>query len=91
VNVGVMPRTRAGLEVATLDGEAVVFDPTHFVVHHLNAAGLAVWERCDGATSVEHVVVELAARFDVDSALVRADLDELLDRLRAEGLLEASA
>jgi hypothetical protein len=87
----VMPRTREGLEVAALDGEAVLFDPVRFVVHHLNAAGLAVWERCDGTTPVERVVADLAAAFGVDVALVRRDLEELVQQLRAEGLLEAAA
>jgi PqqD family protein of HPr-rel-A system len=85
---GIMPLARRGLEVATLDGEAVVFDPDRFVVHHLNPAGLAVWARCDGATPVDEVVADLAADFGVDPGRVGEDLDDLLARLEAEGLLD---
>lgn len=53
----------------------------------LNATALALWELCDGETSVEEMVGAVAALFSADEELMRHDLEETFDQLSRAGLL----
>jgi hypothetical protein len=89
--LGDRPVGIADVELAVLEGEAVVFDVQASMVHHLNAIAAATWLCCDGETSVTEIIDELADVFavtDSDSldALAGA-VHNSLERLAAEGLL----
>jgi pyrroloquinoline quinone biosynthesis protein D len=59
----------------------------------LNDTGAAILRLCDGRRSVDDIAGELAGRYTVagdggrDGGEVRADVAELLDRMRREGWL----
>ena len=85
------PQGIAEVEVAVFDGEAVLFDATSSMVHHLNAVPAATWLCCDGETTVAEMLDEL---IDVFSATEPADIETLtsavhesLARFATEGLL----
>ncbi len=54
----------------------------------INETGEAVWELLNGRRTLEDIAMELAARFDVEPARARADVEELLDQLHAAALVE---
>ncbi|MBN2309547.1 MAG: PqqD family protein [Candidatus Hydrogenedentes bacterium] len=87
-----LPRKRAGVQVQEFGGEVVLFDEDGRRVHVLNATAQAIWRSCDGVTTLESLVGELAAAFSgVDDGTLRADIAATLERFRAEGLLESAA
>lgn len=65
--------TRAGS-----DDRGLALDPT----------ALALWELCDGETSVDEMTLAVCALFDAKPATVRPDITAVLDKLDAAGLLE---
>ena len=79
------PRARSrGLLVEELDGETLVYDLDSHEAHCLNRAAALVWDRSDGATSVE-ALADLLPKAGLPSDV---DLVWLtLDRLDRAGLL----
>jgi hypothetical protein len=57
-------------------------------MYSLNPTAAFVWERCDGARTVDAILAELLGAFAVEPAVARADLAEFLAAAVAEGLLE---
>jgi hypothetical protein len=49
--------------------------------------GSAIWEQLSGAPSLDEICATLHARFDVDEAVIREDLNALIDQLCHEGLI----
>ena len=70
-----------------LDGESVVLNLDSGVYFTLNMTGTAVWERIDGATSLEEIGRGLCEQFEVTSEQAQRDLLELTRTLMDEGLV----
>jgi Coenzyme PQQ synthesis protein D (PqqD) len=65
----------------TLDTEALVVDVKGGLLYPLNTVGARIWELCDGARSVDEIMVALVAEFDAPEATIRRDATEFIDRL----------
>jgi len=83
-----VPQVRSGLALAELDGEAVLLDEAHGLVHALNATATLVWSRCDGSASLGEIVSELTASFGGDQRAVQKDVMAVADILVRRGLVE---
>lgn len=70
-----------------VDG-GMVYDPRGQTVHHLNQSAACVWEACQRGEGREQMAAALCARFEVEARRARADVDALLARFAAAGLLE---
>ncbi|MBN2360451.1 MAG: PqqD family protein [Deltaproteobacteria bacterium] len=55
-------------------------------IYLLNPVASWIWDRLDGAHSVEQLVDEVVARFDTDRERARQDALAFLDDVVAEGL-----
>jgi hypothetical protein len=55
----------------------------------LNETGAFVWERLDGAATLDEICASIVERFEVDAESAWTDLTALVDELTAEGLAEA--
>lgn len=71
-----------------VDGTLVLINSTSGLTHHLNETAAAVWEACDGSTSVDDLVERMVSRFDVDAATARHDVAAVLRRFQEVGLIE---
>ena len=73
---------RQGLVIQRLDDEVLVYDLERHRAHCLNLAAAAIWEQCDGQTSVPEMVRRLQAAIDpaVDEAFVMHGLGQLSKR-----------
>lgn len=72
-------------------------DQTSVLVHiptnrifELNETGSRVWEMIGESLSADQIVQRLADEFDVEEAQAADEVNELLTRLRNEGLLSSS-
>ena len=52
----------------------------------LNFLGTAVWKLCDGR-SIDAIVADLLPQFDVEEAVLRADVRTFLDELAEKGFI----
>jgi len=73
-----------------LDAESVVLNLDSGVYFTLNMTGTAVWERIDGATSLEEIGRGLCEQFEVTSEQAQRHLLELTKSLLDEGLVKVT-
>jgi hypothetical protein len=71
-----------GLVIQKLDNEVLIYDMERHRAHCLNLTAAAIWEQCDGQTSVPEMVERLQAAIDltVDEAFVMYGLRQLSSR-----------
>ena len=70
-----------------VEGETVLLDPEeerYFVLDHV---GTRVWQLLAEHRDVDAVVAQMLREFEVEEATLRRDIDGLLARLRAAGLV----
>jgi hypothetical protein len=56
-------------------------------IYELNSTGARLWDLLQTARSLDDIVETLCGEFDGAPATIRADVEELLQRLTAEGLV----
>ena len=78
----------AGVVEAEVDGERVLLSPKDFSYFSLTGSGVPVWDRIDGATTVDGIVAELEAEYSADEGAIRRETTEFLGALLAAGLIE---
>lgn len=69
--------------------ETILLDLETGTYFTLNAVGAVVWKALEAKTGLDAIVDEVLDRFEVDEATARADIDEYLAALVAEGLVSA--
>jgi PqqD family protein of HPr-rel-A system len=82
------PLRRSDLAVEILESEAHVFDPKTGTTHVLNPSAYAIFELCDGATTVNEMAEALATvtPLGVDEAL--RQVEELIAVFSEKDLLQ---
>ena len=53
-----------------------------------NDVGAEVFNMLDGTNSVEEIVAKIAKDYEVSTEIVAADVNELIEKMRANGLIE---
>ena len=73
------PARRDGLLVQAIDDEVIVYDTERHKAHCLNRTAAAVWEHCDGQTTVAEVARRLAREFEapIDQTAVWLAVEQL--------------
>ncbi len=66
---------------------ALVGDVTDAGTVELNATAYAVWQLCDGETTVSEMVDAAIELFDAPDDVIAADVERLLHELRSLGLV----
>ncbi len=69
-----------------VDG-GMVYDSVSTQVHHLNASASLVWESCHEGGSLETIVGEMRARYDVAQADAEVDVAAILRQFALAQLL----
>ncbi len=72
-------------------GETLILDLRSGRYFSLNPVGAAIWERLDGVRSLAEILADVLSGYIVDESKARSDLLALVERLRAESLIEATA
>jgi PqqD family protein of HPr-rel-A system len=68
------------------DGWAV-YDPATESVHFLNESARAIWELCDGATTIEEMASAVSELTGLTPEDAHRDVSVAVERLRALGLV----
>lgn len=56
-------------------------------VYELNSTGVRVWELLGAGAQIEEILNRLTAEFEIEPEQLRQDVDDLLQDLKAEGLI----
>jgi hypothetical protein len=82
------PRRRDDVTSRMVEGEVVVLDRRHELVHQFNATASFIWERCNGTATAADIAAQLTQAFDVPLATACTDVEQVLQQLQALQLLE---
>jgi len=85
--VGVTLRPNPEVICRHLDQGAVLVDVPANRIFELNGTGATVWELLGQGFDVERIVSQLVQEFEVEPACARDEVNRLVVRLRAEGLI----
>lgn len=81
------PIRRRDLEpIKRPDGQAL-FDPATQSIHALNATSMAIWEACDGSTTVEELAAAVAELGGLDASVSAQLVEVALAELTSAGLI----
>mgnify|MGYP001766324118 CR=1 FL=1 len=82
------PHSRADVALRRVGSEWVLYDPARDKAHVLNATAAVVWAYCDGAHEAGAIGEAIASDLpSADAEQVRRDVEAVLRRFAAEGLL----
>jgi hypothetical protein len=81
------PARRAGASTVELDDNVAVYDDVGQLLILLNTSAAAVWEHCDGTTTVEDMVLALAAAHPDAAADIGEDVRQTVRKLVELGLV----
>jgi hypothetical protein len=71
----------------TIDGETIIINLASGNYYNLNASGAAAWRALRRRSTADELAAYLSSQFDAPPDDIRAGVDELIARLRDEGLV----
>jgi hypothetical protein len=83
-----LPRRRAGIELQSAGTRTLLLSTQEDTVFELDPLGRALWELCDGNTSVDEMVAAVCEVFDVDEEAAGRDVWTLMIQLEEAGLVD---
>jgi hypothetical protein len=83
-----LPRRRADVRLHDRELRSYLVTPDQGVAHELNPTARAVWELCDGTTTVEELIDAIRKVFSVDREVALADVTDVVEQLEVAGLVE---
>ena len=57
-------------------------------IYSFNDTACAIWDKIDGRRSMEEIILAMQEEFEVSSETLKADTQELVERLKTVGALE---
>jgi hypothetical protein len=85
-----LPRRRLDVEVREDGSDSEVVAASSDAVHVLNPTARAIWELCDGATTVDEMVAAICQLFDVPRSTAFRDVHAVIGQLQRAGLVNWS-
>jgi hypothetical protein len=82
-----VPVRREGASGVVLDDNIAIYDDVGQLMILLNSSAGAVWNLCDGSTTVAEIVRALAKTYPDQAALIGDDVRETLRKLAEIGLV----
>lgn len=85
---GTLPRQGEGIRMLRLGQECVLCDTEGHRLCVLNETASALWELCDGETTIDEMVHAVCVVCDVDRERALDDIARTLSELSTAGLIE---
>ncbi len=86
-----LPVRRDEASVVQLDDNVALYDEVGQLLILLNVSAALVWEFCDGSTTVDEMVRQLAAAHPDDARVIGEDVRQTLRKLADLGLVTDAA
>ncbi len=81
------PHRRPGLEAEHRDGTAVLIDGEGVEVGALDVTAAALWELCDGVTTIEEITTAVCRVWAVEPEVAQRDVERTLELLASAGFV----
>ena len=82
-----LPCRRTAVRLQERGTETVLIDPAHGTSHVLNPTARAIWELCDGTTTITELVDAICEVFAVPRDAAFTDVTMVLDQLATADLV----
>ena len=79
---GLRMKRRTGVQSRLVEGELIVLDREHDLIHQFNKTATFIWEHCDGRQSAADIANAVCDSFEVDEATATKEVIETLERLQ---------
>ncbi len=86
-----LPRRRTDVLLMDEDTRSTLIDPDVGTTHVLNPTARAIWELCDGTTTLDELVNAICEVFSVPHGEALRDVAAVLGQLEQAGLVTWSA
>jgi hypothetical protein len=83
-----VPVRREGASAVELDDNLAVYDDVGQLMILLNSSAGAVWNLCDGSTTVAAMIRDLAETYPDQASVIGEDVRETLRKLAELGLVD---
>jgi hypothetical protein len=83
-----VPVRREGASAVELDDNLAVYDDVGQLMILLNSSAGAVWNLCDGSTTVAAMIRELAETYPDQASVIGEDVRQTLRKLAELGLVD---
>ena len=83
------PRHLPGTRLEQSGGRVIVCDADRKVMLSLNESAAALWELCDGSTTIEEMVMAICEVSSIPAGRARDDVERTLAEFERAGLLLA--
>jgi len=83
----IVPRQRADIILTTEARPAILVDRQERRQHALNETALALWQLCDGSTSVDEMVSAISLLFDLPLETIEQDVNAALATMTDLGVI----
>ena len=84
---GLRLKRRMGVQSRLVEGEMVVLDREHDLIHQLNKTATFIWEHCEGQQSAAEIANAVCENFEVDEATAIREVIQTLERLQSLRLI----
>jgi hypothetical protein len=74
-----------------LNGEAAILNLKTGTYYGLDPVGATIWKMMEQPCTVESLREQMLRRYEVEPERIQSDLLDLLEKLKAEGLIEVTA
>jgi len=75
-------KRRTGVQSRLVEGELIILDREHDLIHQFNKTATFIWELCDGQQSAADIANAVCENFEVDEATATKEVIETLEKLR---------
>ena len=82
-----LPVRRSEIRLTDEESRSVLIDTDSGATHVLNPTARAIWELCDGNTTLDELVDAICQVFSVPHSVAERDVAEALARLEEVGLV----
>ena len=79
---GLRLKRRTGVQSRLVEGELIILDREHDLIHQFNKTATFIWEHCDGHQSAAEIANAVCENFDVDEPTAIKEVIETLEKLR---------
>jgi PqqD family protein of HPr-rel-A system len=77
--------------IREVGGEVLVLDSESDQIHQLNSTASFIWQHLKDGASASETARRLSEQFDVDENMALADVEDILGKLRALGVIEVTS
>ena len=82
------PRQNPDTPTRTIEGEAIVITPDDSRMHNLNPTATFIWDRADGAQTLEQIFQAMHNEFEVSENELRNDILAFVKESQTKGMID---